>query len=444
MKPWVEWLLSIAFLMLVVTVIVALVIGFVRWFRPKSTIGGSSLSSAATADDEVETAFEFDLGTPKQSTIWRRRQLKTQNIRKYTGITFLGQMVTVMVRPPSRTVELLATPNDPSGTSTSLASGTATYSRATYSRDRRGDRQCLVLHDPDGAMSTMYEVPGTGLLLALTDGTVVFALPESQTAIPTGTEATTFGYTHFFGTPASTQMGFISTTPDAKQQSFEHQAFRPFSAKPDGSDGLNAPYGAVVLPVTTMELTSVSAQSGHLHIQSSKGKWRLFGNTSAMAVALDQPTPSTIVMLSQRTSSDLPSPAKKRYVALASVASVASPSPLSPLEAGAGGKTRLASESREFAVEVTSMDSSIRVFGSDENLVYEGTLVSVDQSPELYDPADKPTSANKMTDPCYGTYSSRRLSPIKQHLVVQFSDEWCVFALQLPSSFIRGYALFTR
>src|SRR5579862_6187411 len=103
MKRWVEWLLSIALLLLVVAVIVALVVGFVRWFRPSLFLPQRWARAANHSEGEVEegdsAGLEFDLGTPDQSTLLRRRQIRRRPSRRYAGTATNGDFYKLCVRP---------------------------------------------------------------------------------------------------------------------------------------------------------------------------------------------------------------------------------------------------------------------------------------------------------------------------------------------------------
>lgn len=265
MKPWVEWLLSIALLLLVVTVIVALVIGLVKWFRPQKVA------------DDVE--LQFDLGSPKLSTIWKRRQQWTLVDRKYSGSAGVGDFFRITVHPQTRTIDYHNLSTSQQGVAPYTVKSDGLYEIA----------------DPAHVLCDGLEVPGYGLLLAAEHGgpkldqsSIVIAFahhPIVAHSIPTGT----FGFMHFLPQLHTTRHGLITSRPSAKQGHHEFQH------------------------IELTELAEIAPEGeGEYLTASTKGeRVYLFASPNG-AMALDLPDGS-LVLLPQPPSHDFPFPIRSRY-----------------------------------------------------------------------------------------------------------------------------------
>lgn len=402
MKPWVEWLLSIALLLLVVSVIVALVVGFVRWFRPKPT--------TAEADS---AGLEFDLGTPDQSTLLRRRQVRRQPERRYTGTSTDGRFYKIIVHPKSRTIDV----------ETQTTSTTVSF---TPRQSWRWSYDLLPPASSTSSYSSAVEMPGHGLVLAGREASqsfLVIALPENCTeaTLPAGNFAyakfSADGRAEFGAATAHVSPGTTAHAPlvaaaatGSKEPSRDACATASFTI--DSHTLLNS--GALVAGrMLELPRLSLSTQKDHFVCEKDDQVTGRMFFTPYDFVALSRPSESESVLLfPQMPSADLPFPTKAQFVGVATITD---------------SSGEAASTSQHVRIHATSLDGQVTVTNTNQDVVLSAKLV--------------PAAALSALDPCFGTFVANEDG---RHVVAQIADEWCILRAHLKSSIVTAFALLTR
>lgn len=290
MKPWVEWLLSIALLLLVVALIVALVVGFVRWFRPRNRYLGQETGSER---------FEFDLGTPDQSTLLKRRHVHRQKERRYTAMSSIGEFCKISIRPISRTIDI----SHPDGR----------HNRSFPIRVVHSN--VYELSDPIGVFEVGVELPGHGIVLGARDVLVIGLAEHTKhdDAIPTGE----FNYVSIldrrprFGT-ANLSPSIPETGPNCKLM------------ESGGTGGkmclLVAHRLALGEAMGSLEFDGLSMSDERDHVRSGKDETRIFFTPDDM-VGIAMPNKGAcLLLLPPMLSSDFPFPTRATYLGVATIA----------------------------------------------------------------------------------------------------------------------------
>ena len=268
MKPWVEWLLSIALLLLVVTVIVALVIGFVRWRARRMETNKYGTNDD---DDDRSAGLHFDLGTPDQSTLLRRRQIRRQPTRRYLGTSTYGEMYKLSVHPLLKTIDHLNLTKAVQGTISFTTVNAATTHVYTPTQGN--------------AFTSIVEIPGEGLLLGKVDGEMIVGLPEeSDKEQFVGGQ---FVYTQFSKTAETISVGLA----ELDKNRVLHQK------------SLN-------------RLGQVQFETQVHCTGENQNQIRVLCSSATDMLAVNVPNEGSIVMLPQTSNPDLPFPLRARYHAL--------------------------------------------------------------------------------------------------------------------------------
>jgi hypothetical protein len=349
--------------------------------------------------------LEFDLGTPDQSTLLRRRQIRRRPSRRYTGTATNGDFYKLCVRPDRSTIDYV-----------NLSRGTAGTLSFLSPRQERGrsDAVAFDLHDSNGRFTKAVELPGRGLVLAANpappnpaagnpdwpaavnqptpfpqapappaaadgayarlltgcsgtdkaagaggagggggDGAwLVFGLPEGELepgSIPTGD----FGFMQFAAAPGRAEAGFVSSSHGLKrgEHRLRHQSFAP------AKDGWG------VFAETGMDLSGLTASSSGDHVEANGGyPLRIFagdGLGDNRVVAVSVPDRGCIIMLPQAPSTDLPFPTRASYLALATVHrtdAVGSFSETNRVVSGDGGSVA------QWRLDVNAADGSVALW----------------------------------------------------------------------------------
>lgn len=442
MKPWVEWLLSIGLLLLVVSVIVALVIGFVRWFRPKTR------ADSKLEEDEGVNGADFDLGTPDQSTLFLRRKWRNREVRKYTGTSLAGELFKIAVYPKQSKIDYSYV------NSCETIVGQMTYTVQPKSR------MIYDLVDSRHHFSMAIEKPGHGLLLFASDTddaaaiVCVIALPEPCSATGAATGVATgitgvatapndmpicesvpigiFGYMHVSNDLERSQVGFIASqestratgsTPSGVSSDhhvLELQSFAPFPLN-HGEPSMRETYGCRVFGATGIELsdfkTHDASDKSYLTCRTTynddETPANVFMSGESWFASSEKEKPvgvtlngSAILMLPQLFSEDLPFPTHAHFLAV--------------FMRQQHSEQRSAASVTLATVEIHASSNSIKIF-SETQIFFNGTLVPIASCPELYDPKLVDPGI-KLVDPCLGTFVAKHE---EEMVVAQFYREWC-------------------
>lgn len=463
MKPWVEWLLSIALLLLVVSVIVALVVGFVRWFRPSQ----DSSANSKTSTLEDDGAFEFDLGTPAQSTIYKRRKLRKH--RRYTGTSTNGDLYRINVYALTQKINCINITNNSTHTYSYTSNNKFQYD---LNPDLNPDN-----HEDQTVLATALEIPGEGIILGPKQGdstTCIIALPEEERQllnetgdtnvyIPTGM----FGYMHVSEDLERTQVGFISSMHGTTQNThrLDHQSFAPFPIDQPQSQLSEDKYGCRVFGATGMELNELVHENEDRTIISAKNDMHIFISQSGAPIGVSIPKQKgAIFMLPQLPSEDFPFPCRAHYKAIlisksknsnlqqdshnfdTNTWNMVQKSPDSIWKSGlivnveviaSSGYIRLSDGERRLSDGERRLSDGERRAAESNQEVFEGILKAVASLPDLFDASI--FNKHQLIDPCYGTFIAK--NKLNDILIAQFYKNWCIITGKIAQQHIAAFGL---
>jgi hypothetical protein len=429
MKPWLEWLLSVALILLVLGVLVALVVGFVRWVRPAKSDNDrpmvkvrsrahwdheQSASAAAVAagggggGGGGASGFEFDLSSPKrESSIWKRRK-RLQQTRSYTAVSTAGEFYKFTVNPVKKTIEYrswTAASDKPLDMSES--------GQASIVMCRGSGKSPLRYEIDHPTMKFGLEVPGKALVIADRDRIIIGFGEKKVVDVAPG------DYCFMqFSPNYSTMAGFLSAAKldlPAKGMQFMRQ---PFSV-----DDLQ------VHKVRQMQISADQIKRSdledYIEIQDTNNNSNNNGNNNGLVAnrmrvfttsedvvaihSIDQSVSQSMLLIPQTPSADLPFPVRGKYEIIVA----------------RQGTTALSG-----SLEITAADGHVKLFRQDE-LMLEGTLNPLSHTNVLL---------GEIIDPCYGTFLAVDKSST---LVAQFSSRWCFLAGSHNHSHFHAIGLIT-
>jgi hypothetical protein len=429
MRLWVEWLLSVALLLLVGAIVVAVVVAFVRWVKPKAFLNEPQSSSSRQTQVETDSAnLDFDLSTPKKmSTIWKRRKQWRLTDRRYTGVSCSGQFYKIIVHGHLKTIDIVSkegtqtlgyTPSELGFLNIHPKPKQNTHTpfpafenpEKMFDPPKEEEEEDIINGNVKVftiALEMVSSSGGGGMVLGCEDGELITCFCESSISMES-VRTGSYGYMCFYdGDKKHPDVGYVDINKDDFEETtlrLYHQYFNAatFSKENTHEDQL----------ATGIRLHHLTVSPDGDHLQMGVSDVRLFASNEALALAMPK---SAVLMIPQLLSDDLPFPIKTRYLAIIRTRK------LSPEEEDLKPKIIAVT------LEISPVDGSIKIMRhrfenqifQDEQEWFTGTLQPISQNKQLFD---------RMRNPCHGTFIANTLSSPNSHLVIQFSKQYCLLS----------------